>query len=1176
MEDPASHPAASARYEALVDSEHVWSARDIGTNAIAGIITDPTKPNAVRALKGMDALPMIPPTQVRRVKPQEFEPYEKMLEPVLDRYMINQTLGAAAIEGAPMLGSLEQQLESGSFIDLLMATERILVDNTKRNKPDRSTHRRLLAAHAPPLDTVPELFFSKDFKLGTPATFSDVYEKADFSKLSVHDINLTSSLLQDKLGVFCDTVDVYLVKEISKRSASFFNALSTLQALHLETQSCIDQIHHLRERMQTLTANTITPGLTVSRLHTRKNNVQRLHDGVEKIFKVQSNQSVIDAFVRQKAFVDALELVEESMEELKDLLGPDHNKGSAPSGSAADSNSGATVPPPASTLDLTAATATSGTNIATDGKPVALTISTNPAQQLQQQETKPPEQEQEVHLVQYLYNELTQRAIALGIQMETEFAEVLLAEVREVASQINLSTHLAPSVIGTGAEGWVKNILLKKKGQPVLRVDVARSSSDALALLDEDLLIRLTPIVFGLIRINKFGVCLHQYKLSLMKEIKKLTKKNYPVPPAEIGGNGVVTTSPTSPVSPTSPTSPSTKKELQTILAKQLKQMSFDSFLDLLVSIYTLLLHVFQKSSAIHAITSAVIQKAEEQGIHIGPSASVTNSTEQISQQQQRKKDDDDDDFGSGMDLFTLDPATDAMMAEKKKEEEQQRIDATGFTQLIAESNEVLLAISEAANARCAKLLAVRSDQNAKLSPKDFYRLLGATKEFISASEFLCGYHCINLKGALLSQVCFILLILVVDFLDSLKAKSFLNHFHDERTKQIAIVVENEQWARAEVPIDFQLMSEEINAAGNLAVEKKKAAAQLENNEDLDDADLAALVFAHKEAAAAASEDELVTSGRVLKVSGQTYSVAGCVLLLTKMLTEYLQSVENMPSLATEILNKTLDLLKVFNSRICQVILGAGATKSAGLKNINAGHIALTAQSLGAVIGYIPHLKAAIEHHIPAKQHGLLVDFDKILKDYKEHQSALYDKLVTIMQERLAYHAKNLLSVNWDAPDTKDMTSDQSSSVHVASLIKETQTMHRVLMKFLPKPVLQNVMGQIFKSYNKGLEEELKNIELYTSAGKNRLLMDGQHLMAELSALDNVDGPGNSIEVTINNIKIRDKKATLAAASGTSGVSPTSATSATSSSAGKSSAATTPNVGAPGAKAKNLFSKWKD
>ncbi|ORY40384.1 Vps54-domain-containing protein [Rhizoclosmatium globosum] len=962
----------------------------------------------------MDALALVPATAVRRVKAAEFEQYTKLLEPVLDRYTINQTLGPAAIEGAPMLGSLEQQLESGSFIDLVMATERILVDTNKRNKGDRMAHRRLLAAHAPPLDTVPELFFAKDFKLGNPATFSDVYDKAD----------LANSLWPMSISPH----------------RSFFNALSTLQALHHETQSCIDQIHHLRARMATLTANTITPGLTVSRLSTRKNNVQRLHDSVEKIFKVQNNQSVIDAFVRQRHLSFGAQNTNIVPEETAEDVAAEGGE-QVPQSVVATTTAAGTTDPKSGTA-LTISTNTTANNASIQQK----------QDQLQQQtRTYPPRPTP----LQRPY----QKSIALAFQMEHEFTEILVHEVRTVAGQVDPSTFLAPSAQGTAIEGWIKNIF---------NVDVTKSSSEALAALDEGLEFRLTPI------------CLQQYKQSLMREIKALTKR-------------------------------SSRKTTQT--------MSFDSFLDLLVSIYTLLLHIFQKSSAIHAITTAVIQKAEQQGIHIGPS-SVTNSTEQLARKKKLGDNDDDDDFGSD-DLFSLDPATDALMEEKKREEEQMRMDTTAFAQLIAESNELLLAISEAANARCAKLMSVRSDQNAKLSPKDFYRLLGATKEFISASEYL----------ELLSR----------NYLCRKQAKSFLNHFHDERSKQIVIVIENEQWSRAEVPIDFQ-------KSGALAVEKKKAAkAAAGEDEEFDDEELSALVFAHKEAAAAASADELVA---------RNFTVAGCVLLLTKMLTEYLQGVENMPSLATEVLNKTLDLLKVFNSRICQVILGAGATKSAGLKNINAGHIAplltsaisLTAQSLGAVIGYIPHLKAAIEHHLPPKQHNLLVDFDRILKDYKEHQTALYDKLVTIMQERLAYHAKNLLTVNWDAPDAKDMTSDQACSIHIGGLVKETQTMHR--------------------AYNKGLEEELKKIELYTSAGKNRLLMDGQHLMAELSALDDVDGPGNSIEVVINNIKIRDKsqKSSVTSPVGTG----------PGSGSGTPAIRNTTTVPPPSTKSKNLFSKWKD
>ncbi|KAI8828558.1 Vps54-like protein-domain-containing protein [Chytriomyces cf. hyalinus JEL632] len=1141
------------RYEALLNREKVWTPKDIGTNAIAGIVTSAAVSSG--RLRGMDALPQPQPTLIRRVKPSEFDTYLRSLDHVLDRFAINQTLGAAAIEGAPMLSALDAR-ETESFLDLISATERIIPETmtAKRMHADRATHRRLLAAHAPALDTVPQIFFDTNFKLGNPTTFSAVFEKADFTKLTLADVNLTSTLIQDKLGVFCDTVDVYLVKEISKRSASFFNALSTLQALHLETQSCIAQIHTLRARLAAVTATTIHPGLNVARLHTRRSNVSKLHDGIETIYKVQTSLTVIDAFISGKQFVDAMDVIEEGIGMLEALVGKDLVV------KWISSNAGAETDAPVMAGNTTVADAGASSAPKTET-------------------TDPP------NLMHHLYRELSKKSGLLSDQMEQEFVDLLLTEVREIADAMkNAGENLiAPCLFGTDTAKWVRNMVRRKRGDDTLSSPVSvnagvkteSASASGESLVEDVLMSRLMPLVFGLVRVDRFGSALQKYREALMKEIKVLSKKHYPVPPAEIGTGAI-----TSPVSPTSPTG---KKEMQLILAKQLKQMSFDSFIDLIITIYTLLLHIFQKSSSVHGIISVLIRKAEEQGIHVGKSATLSDTSPNSKQRSTKNAltpiADDDDEFGSGMDLIAIDP-TAAMQEEQVKE--QEAVDATAFTQMVAESLDVLLGISEAANARCAKLLNVRCDQNAKLSPKDFYRLLGATREFIGASEFLCGYHCISLKGALVSQ-----------------AKQFLNHFHDERTKQIAIVIENEQWTRAEVPIDFQHMSEEIVSRGRVAaVEIKKANLARQDSQtanansgsggasgagvagynDDDDTDLSALVISQKEAAMAASEDELVMSGRALKVDGSMYSVAGCVLLLTKMLTEYLQCAESLPTQSVEVLNKTLDLLKVYNSRICQVILGAGATKSAGLKNINAGHIALTAQSLGAVIGYIPHLKAAIERHVPAKQHGLLTDFDRMLKDYKEHQVALYDKLVNIMQERLAYHSKNLLTVNWDSPDTKDMTPDQACSIHMAGLIKETCTMHRVLVKFLPKDVLQNVMGQIFRVYNKGLDEELKKVELYTSAGKNRLLMDGQHLMAELSALDNIDGPGNAIEVAINNIKIRDKR-TLSMSGSSQAVDMTGAGSLggnTAPAAGAMAGKAGNAAGTPVAKSKNLFSKWKE
>ena len=77
-------------------------------------------------------------------------------------------------------------------------------------------------------------------------------------------------------------------------------------------------------------------------------------------------------------------------------------------------------------------------------------------------------------------------------------------------------------------------------------------------------------------------------------------------------------------------------------------------------------------------------------------------------------------------------------------------------------------------------------------------------------------------------------------------------------------------------------------------------------------------------------------------------------------------------------------------------------------------------------------------------------------------------------------------AMNWDTPDPKDMSPDETSTVHMASLVKETGTLHRVLMKYLSNETLRQIMSDVFKSYNKKMEEELKKIDLFTSSGKNR------------------------------------------------------------------------------------------
>lgn len=73
--------------------------------------------------------------------------------------------------------------------------------------------------------------------------------------------------------------------------------------------------------------------------------------------------------------------------------------------------------------------------------------------------------------------------------------------------------------------------------------------------------------------------------------------------------------------------------------------------------------------------------------------------------------------------------------------------------------------------------------------------------------------------------------------------------------------------------------------------------------------------------------------------------------------------------------------MQVFNSRSCQLVLGAGAMQVAGLKSITAKHLALASQCLGALITLQPTLAAVFSGSQPHTRGGLPAgDFDRLLQ----------------------------------------------------------------------------------------------------------------------------------------------------------------------------------------------------
>ncbi|RMZ91482.1 hypothetical protein DV736_g1282, partial [Chaetothyriales sp. CBS 134916] len=176
-----------------------------------------------------------------------------------------------------------------------------------------------------------------------------------------------------------------------------------------------------------------------------------------------------------------------------------------------------------------------------------------------------------------------------------------------------------------------------------------------------------------------------------------------------------------------------------------------------------------------------------------------------------------------------------------------------------------------------------------------------------------------------------------------------------------------------------------------------------------------------------------------------------------------------IPSMSSEVALLLVDTLKLFNSRSSQLILGAGATRSAGLKNITTKHLALSSQALAFTLALVPY-------------------FDNVRRRITEHQAALYEKLIDIMSARASVHVRSMKAIDWDTapPAKRDGSTLVGASPYMETLVKETTTLQRVLAKHLPDNVVMAVMGPVFTSYRQLWEHAFVEVELHSDRAKAR------------------------------------------------------------------------------------------
>lgn len=223
-----------------------------------------------------------------------------------------------------------------------------------------------------------------------------------------------------------------------------------------------------------------------------------------------------------------------------------------------------------------------------------------------------------------------------------------------------------------------------------------------------------------------------------------------------------------------------------------------------------------------------------------------------------------------------------------------------------------------------------------------------------------------------------------------IQAGNYVHKFHNQRKTKLTMLLDAERWKSAEVPQGIQLLVDHL-AEGDMG--------KLPNSptEDL--------------------------KRPFLKINHQNYTTVGTVLILIQLVSEYCVCASNLPSLAPTVGRNLADLLRTFNSRCCQLVLGAGALRTAGLKTITSTNLALTSRSLQLVLWMMGRVRV---HFTPMDS---LPGFDGVERDIGHHIQQLETKVLSIMNTLLGEQLND-----WDAKPPVPSKAFRNVSRHLTKL----------------------------------------------------------------------------------------------------------------------------------------------
>jgi len=279
--------------------------------------------------------------------------------------------------------------------------------------------------------------------------------------------------------------------------------------------------------------------------------------------------------------------------------------------------------------------------------------------------------------------------------------------------------------------------------------------------------------------------------------------------------------------------------------------------------------------------------------------------------------------------------------------------------------NEVFLNICDQVHERLGKLLTVRSRPQAikLVSTEELSKAHRMVDQLSKATTSICGKPSSGLQLSLQGQTII-----------------FIQQFHEACRGQVLTSLESEKWKKSSC-------KEDLLANLHLVIRRDfKSMANVQTVADYNDN----------------SQNEV---HEIITTNDEKFSFVDSVILFLRVISDYCMLCEQLPLACVEISMKSAELFKLFNSRSCQLVLGAGAVNMAGLKTITIRNLAIALRSLALISRIIPavkrHLLTVCPGNTEKQETTVGRNFDSASKDYGDHLSELDRKIVQIADSSL-------------------------------------------------------------------------------------------------------------------------------------------------------------------------------